>query len=255
MNGFTLRICLSLSLMAGIVCAGENGMTVTSKDIIGHKYYLESVDGKELLGERHPYIEFGPDLAFHGQVCNSFRGKGTLMDGVFLSGPILSTRMLCPDSELSQLEPRLFDHLERGMKLTREEGKLVMTTGDTRLVFATIVPPLVHLDDVVGRKFSLRQVDNEDFESKDGRIPFLEFGRDLRLSGTICNNFMASAEIVDGKLIAENAASTMMLCLDEKLNSLESTFHAMLRNGCDIFLDGSLLTLKGEGKTLIFQSE
>jgi heat shock protein HslJ len=45
---------------------------------------------------------------------------------------------------------------------------------------------------------------------------------------------------------------TMMLCVDDKLNQLESTFAAMLREGVRVGLQKNILTLSDGKTTLVY---
>ena len=108
--------------------------------------------------------------------------------------------------------------------------------------------PLV-AEDLLHRRFVLVSVDGKDFVvEKPAERPDLEFNEGFQIAGHVCNRFFGPAELRDGKLRAENLASTLMMCFKTELNELERLLFAMLRDGVDVSLgaDGSLTLRQGE---------
>jgi heat shock protein HslJ len=99
--------------------------------------------------------------------------------------------------------------------------------------------------DLLHRRFILAQANGLSFTGQD-KVPSLEFNEGFRISGAVCNRFTAQAELKDGLLLARQAASTKMLCMDERLNQLESDFFRLLQDGASLELHGKYLRLTGK---------
>lgn len=95
--------------------------------------------------------------------------------------------------------------------------------------------------DLVARRYVLQKVNGMAFTAE--RTPEIEFGEGMRVSGQVCNRFRGNGRLEKGVLTVPTMASTMMLCVDPKLNQLEKDFAAMLRDGADVNLAGRTLTL------------
>ncbi|MDL2307168.1 META domain-containing protein [Desulfovibrio sp. OttesenSCG-928-C06] len=103
--------------------------------------------------------------------------------------------------------------------------------------------------DLLHHNYVLETVDGEPFTSSF-KTPNLSFNEGFRVGGAVCNNFFGQAELKDGVLKVEHMASTLMMCPDQQLNSLEATFGEMLRNGAQIRLEGDRLFLNQGGHEL-----
>lgn len=104
--------------------------------------------------------------------------------------------------------------------------------------------------------FVIETVDGTPFSDKnpDGSRrakPHVSFGQWPEVNGKLCNSFRGQVTVSGQTLKMENAASTMMLCLNE-LNDLENIFHQMLRAGVEARVENRTLTLSGEGHVLVF---
>lgn len=126
-------------------------------------------------------------------------------------------------------------------------------------VVAASPPPSVQAGlgekDLAGRHFVLAKVDGGDFMPDMGEQPYIQFDQGMRVSGKACNSFRGPGELRNGMLVVENAASTMMMCVDAKLNQYETELYAMLKNGARIGLDGSQLTLSGGGREFVYHEQ
>ncbi|MDR1920255.1 MAG: META domain-containing protein [Candidatus Adiutrix sp.] len=116
------------------------------------------------------------------------------------------------------------------------------------------------------RSFSLKSVDGRELNLKkpdgsEGPAPGLSFDEWPEpparpfLSGKICNNYRGLIEIEGNILKMEKAAGTMMMCLDGELNRLENDFFKLLAEGVEMSLEDGTLTLKGQGRVLVFAAE
>ena len=108
-------------------------------------------------------------------------------------------------------------------------------------------------EDLLHRRFTLARVDCKEFTIEDRNLhPDIEFNEGFQIAGRVCNRYRSPAELKDGKLYAENLASTRMLCVNPELNELEQQFFAMLRAGADISLTGDGMTLSQGGRVLSY---
>jgi len=100
------------------------------QELEGRQVGEEILDGKL----ERPYIEFHlRDRRFMGtDGCNTFRGSiGSLEDGEFRMGPVMSTRMLCRDMNLPEA---FLESLSRVDSFALEEGYLTLLEGNTELL-------------------------------------------------------------------------------------------------------------------------
>ncbi len=109
--------------------------------------------------------------------------------------------------------------------------------------------------DLIGRKFVLSKVDGKAFAAGAGAQPFIAFGEGMQVSGSACNRFRGPGTLADGVLTVPNAASTRRMCINTALAEFEGLFHARLRGGVAVALDGGTLTLTGGGGTLEYVEE
>ena len=100
----------------------------------------------------------------------------------------------------------------------------------------------VSLRDLAAKRFVLTRVNDQSFVSKE-RTPEIEFHDGMRVTGGVCNRFMGNGKLENGVLTVSELASTLMLCADQRLNSMERELTAMLREGATVTLDGDNLTL------------
>lgn len=106
--------------------------------------------------------------------------------------------------------------------------------------------------DLAGKKFVLAKVDGKQFMPDMGEQPFIQFDLGIQISGKACNNFRGKGSLVDNVLTMPNAASTMMMCGDAKLNQYESDFHRLLREGAEVTLEDGELTLTGDDREFVY---
>lgn len=258
-------------LVAATVMIGFESETNAAEGggIAGRRFVLTQANDVALPADREVFLEFGADLRLSGRVCNVFNGPAALKNGVLTADALASTRMLCPDPVLAGLENELLRALRMGvsamrvgeaLELRRDAFIWKFTLADAAGPTASSPSP-AEKDEarlLTGRKFVLRAVDEEAFSVDMGRQPYIEFSQQeggLRINGSACNNFMGVAEFSGGTLRMENAASTMMLCVDPKLSDFERDFHQTLREGMAVELSGDTLVLRGGGKTFTYREQ
>jgi len=113
--------------------AGASGLT--KGFLITQNFVLSKVNQAEFKSSQAPTLKFGDNFVVSGQVCNSFRGPGDLKNDVLTVKPISSTRKLCPQSDLNELEATLFKLLEEGAEISMDGTTLILRQGGTTLFF------------------------------------------------------------------------------------------------------------------------
>lgn len=116
---------------------GASGLT---KDFLMHqKFVLVQVNEADYSPDNPdlpaPTLEFGDDFQVSGRICNTYRGQGELQDDVLSVRAVASTRMLCPNTNLGQLETSFFKMLENGATLSMDGDRLSLKQGGSSLVF------------------------------------------------------------------------------------------------------------------------
>jgi Heat shock protein len=109
----------------------------------------------------------------------------------------------------------------------------------------------VTAQDLASNTYVLQSINGTSFTSRE-RTPEITFQENMRVSGQTCNRFMGQGQLKDGTLQVAEMASTMMLCADPQLNTMERDLAAMLRAGAAISLDGKNLTLSRDGITYVY---
>ena len=75
----------------------------------------------------------------------------------------------------------------------------------------------------------------------------------MSVSGNMCNRFSGTGKVSDGELKVEQLAMTRMLCTDSQLNALDATLSKMLREGAQVDLTETQLTLATADQTLVYK--
>lgn len=245
-------------------------------ELYGKSFVLDSVNGAPYRSERPVTLHFGEDGRISGRICNTFHATPEFSNLMFKAGDVATTRMLCPDKELAKLEADFLKNLGLGLgyflsgdRLELRRDTLVMdfrpegsapsqpapqaaAPASTPRQQQATPPVSVGEKDLAGRRFVLAKVDGRNFSPDMGEQPFIQFDPGMGISGKACNNFRGPGVLENGVLTVENAASTMMMCIDAKLNEYETDFYRSLREGMRVSLDGKQLTLSGNGKEFVY---
>lgn len=118
--------------------AGKGGLVVTEKDLLHHRFVLQSMNGKDMpFAERTPELEFNEGMRISGSACNRFNGPGSLKDSVLTVPNMASTMMMCHEPERNELERQLYTMLREGarLELSDHNRKLTLSGKDTTLVY------------------------------------------------------------------------------------------------------------------------
>ena len=105
--------------------------------------------------------------------------------------------------------------------------------------------------------YQLVSVNGKPFEAgKGATAPTIAFSQDMRVTGTMCNNFFGQATLSNrGILRAQGVGMTRMLCTDPVLNQLDGDIAQLLENGAEtvISTDGQFLRLSNTATQLEFK--
>ena len=107
--------------------------------------------------------------------------------------------------------------------------------------------------DLQHHRFELLSVDGQTVPAAQGRIPEIEFGSNMHVSGKMCNNFMGQGELHNNVLTVKALASTRMLCTDENLNKWDNVIGDVLHNGAALTLQENKLTLTQGKHQLVYR--
>ncbi len=283
MKTMTLTLAAFALVLAATTTA--SAASVTPAELAG-TYRLARVNGEAFHADRPAELRIGPGMAMAGRICNTFRGQFSLDGDVVAMPDFMLTRMACP-GDLGTAENLFLQGLRNGyaamvygdtLELRRDDRIYIFTktaagtaadddvqgnapdnaagqSGASTGATAPAGTGIVSANDLMGRTFILVRVDGQPFRSEMGRQPSIQFASDMRVSGSACNQFSGPGELEDGVLTVTNAASTMMLCVDQALSAFERDFHQMLRDGATVSLDGDTLTLSRDSRVFEYTLE
>lgn len=258
------------SVMANAVDARGR---VDMDDVVGNRFVLTTANGEKPAGEREVFFQIDAEGMMFGRVCNNFRGKAELKGEILAMRQAISTRMMCMDGGLSALENKFLHMMDRGALVSMAGDALTLRRDGDTLVFTKTEPKeepsapadkksgeaqpdIVSADDLVGRKFVLTKADGADFVLDiPEQQPYIEFADKMVISGNAGNNFSGSGSLENGTLMLKNAAATLKLSANPKLNDYERDFHTLLQGGAKITLSGNTLVLSDDSHTYVYELE
>lgn len=137
-----LPLVLVTTLVAGCSMNSiQNGLSAMQNipgvsDLLHHHFVLKSYDGKTIkTGKMTPHIEFGENLTVNGSMCNNFHGKGDFTGGVLTVKQLVSTRKMCIDPTLNELDSVINQMLSQGAKVSLSKGSFTLKTAEHTLVY------------------------------------------------------------------------------------------------------------------------
>lgn len=127
---------LAAMAISGCAATGSND-AIHPQQLQHHRYVLESVDGTKITTRtpRQPEISFGENMHVSGQMCNRFMGQGSLSGNTLVVSAMASSRMMCVDPQLNQLDGIISDMLNRGAKISLAGQQMTLTTPQHTLVW------------------------------------------------------------------------------------------------------------------------
>ena len=122
----------------------------------------------------------------------------------------------------------------------------------------TTAEPSIAAEDLQHHRWVLESIDGEPLPDTDGqgKVPELDFGEQLRVSGNLgCNQMNGQAVLRDGFFLIEAMATTRMMC-SEPWNGIELKLQAALGSESSATLDErGNLTLASADTTLVYRLE
>lgn len=82
--------------------------------------------------------------------------------------------------------------------------------------------------------------------------PFIQFTKDMQISGKMCNNFFGQGALENNQLKAV-LGMTLMMCENAQLNDLDKVIASMLSNGATVTENNGQLVLTQGDNTLVYQ--
>lgn len=224
----------------------------------GAEWKLVEVSGapvSPLAGEKQPHIMFDPEqkkaTGFAG--CNNFFG-GYEIDGASLKfGPVGSTRMACPDLQLS-LETEFLKALEKtdGWKI---EGSVLFLLSGSKVLARLTKEVDLGITGTVWRWEQTQYSDDRTEVPTDPGNYIVQFRDDGTLNVKAdCNQKGGTYSLEEGRLSIEITHSTMAACPD---GSLEDAFVRGLSAAAIYFIrEGDLwIDLKYDSGTMRFSEQ
>ncbi|MCL2791261.1 MAG: META domain-containing protein [Desulfobulbus sp.] len=130
-------LCAVLAALTGACGKSNSGESaLIPQDLLHHRFVLVSSDGKDFsANKRIPSIEFNEGLRISGTACNQFTGQGHLAGNILTVKQLASTKMLCVDPDLNELENLLQRVLSEGAQLRLNGQNLVIRQNGHELLY------------------------------------------------------------------------------------------------------------------------
>jgi heat shock protein HslJ len=252
------RALLSLTFLVSFNVSEAGVRMPAAATFEGTEWKLVEVSGapvSALAGQKQPHIMFDPEqkraTGFAG--CNNFFGGYEIDEASLRFGPVGSTRMACPDLQLS-LETEFLKALEKtdGWKIA--DGVLFLLGGSE--VLARFTKEIQQ--GITGTVWHWEQTQYSDDRTEVPADPgsyFVQFREDGTLNVKAdCNQKGGTYSLEEGRLSIEITHSTMAACPD---GSLEDAFVRGLSAAAIFFIrDGDLyLDLKYDSGTMRFSKQ
>ncbi|WP_105631823.1 heat shock protein HslJ [Cronobacter dublinensis] len=129
-----------IPLLAGMALAGcqstSSSSHITPETLQHHRYVLQTVNGAPLDATRRvPELSFGEQMHVSGSMCNRFMGQGELHGDTLKVNGLVSTRMLCAEPQLNELDKLIGEMLSQGATVSVEKQQLTLHYRQYTLVY------------------------------------------------------------------------------------------------------------------------
>ncbi|MDI7383985.1 heat shock protein HslJ [Cronobacter dublinensis] len=129
-----------IPLLAGMALAGcqstSSSSHITPETLQHHRYVLQTVNGAPLDATRRvPELSFGEKMHVSGSMCNRFMGQGELHGDTLKVNGLASTRMLCAEPQLNELDKLIGEMLSQGTTVSVEKQQLTLHYRQYTLVY------------------------------------------------------------------------------------------------------------------------
>ncbi len=109
---------------------------ITPETLQHHRYVLQTVNGAPLDATRRvPELSFGEKMHVSGSMCNRFMGQGELHGDTLKVNGLASTRMLCAEPQLNELDKLIGEMLSQGATVSVEKQQLTLHYRQYTLVY------------------------------------------------------------------------------------------------------------------------
>ena len=142
-----LFLLAAAALLSG--CVYNSKMSTGGEQLQHHRFVLESVNGKTInssdtpldvsFGEKQPLLNH---IYLSGEMCNRFSVTAKISNGELKASDLTTTRKICSDAQLNQLDATLSTMLRQGAQVDLTEQQLTLATADQTLIFK--LADLVH---------------------------------------------------------------------------------------------------------------
>ncbi|PHM29457.1 META domain-containing protein [Xenorhabdus innexi] len=106
--------------------------------------------------------------------------------------------------------------------------------------------------DLQHHNFALVSVNGENVSSKEDTKLSITFGKNMFVSGTMCNNFMGVGKLNNNTLIVNKLTRSNIFCVNEELNKWDQVIIDILTQGATVSLKDRQLILKNNRNKLIY---
>lgn len=108
----------------------QNGLKASdSAELVNKSFVLSGFDGKPYEGKVVPTMMFNGEMRIAGNFCNRFMGQAQYSGGVLLVEQMASTRMMCMDNYLNELENIIPQMLSNGADVDFDGQTLILRQG------------------------------------------------------------------------------------------------------------------------------
>lgn len=107
-------------------------------------------------------------------------------------------------------------------------------------------------ESLAGQNFVLQSVDGKPYTLKEN-TPSIAFDAEMRVSGSICNQFFGRGRLEGSKFTVSGLAATRKLCFEQELNKYEQLISAMLMAGVELEYSADTLTMRQGGHSLVYK--
>ena len=218
--------------------------------LAGTSWVLAGINNLPLPGAVQVTAEFGTDGTVSGNAgCNSYNGSYTIDGGSITFGPLISTKMACPEAQMAVETAYLAALGKAATWSIGTDGKLSISGPDGKV--ALVFDPAAGL---AGTSWMLTQQDGKPVAA--GVTITAQFGADGNVSGSGgCNNYNGSYTVEGGSITFGMIASTMMACPEPQMGA-EAAYLGALEKVNAWTVDGATLRLSGPGgqPVLVFTS-
>jgi heat shock protein HslJ len=122
-------------LLSGALLFGCGSKKVSQEDLLRRNFALVEVNGEPFTGEKIPNLQFDGDFRVSGVICNSYAGQAELVGDILYVRQLASTKMLCFDQKLNELEFTFGNMLMNGARLKSERNSLTLMGEGQSLLF------------------------------------------------------------------------------------------------------------------------